>query len=360
LLFVGEMAMLPALSVLRAGLFCFADLTPVRDPAFDWIDMVGATADLSAMALSRLPPERGESVLVALAAAVLGESACFVRAVPAFCFVEVLWVACRAGWEEGLFAAEVTALRVVMGLLWMVEIPGGFCALTDFLSKTGALVRDETLAGLFDGTLMALPGAVCLLWTGPEEGCCTLAVVFVGLGDCFLMGVIVGLALEITGFLFMVGAVWIVTLVDLRAGVGFLEAIGLMSVDLDTADLEEARDLIDAGAVLSGILIVFWPAVIIVLCLTLEELLGLEVADLEVVLGITTLLRELVAGLLEVDEDLVLLIGVMTVFLFGVDILEADLVLLIGVMTVLLFGVDFLEADLVGVATSTDLLIGGE
>jgi hypothetical protein len=79
--------------------------------------------------------------------------------------------------------------------------------------------------------------------------------------------------------------------------------------------------------------------VIIVLCLTLEELLGLEVADLEVVLGITTLLRELVAGFLAVDEDLVLLIGVMTVLLFGVDILEADLV---------------------GVATCTDLLIGGE
>ena len=63
------------------------------------------------------------------------------------------------------------------------------------------------------------------------------------------------------------------------------------------------------------------------------------VADLEVVLGITTLLRELVVGFLEVDEDLVLLIGV---------------------MTVLLFGVDLLEADLVGVATSTDLLFGGE
>ena len=78
---------------------------------------------------------------------------------------------------------------------------------------------------------------------------------------------------------------------------------------------------------------------IIVLCLTLAELLGLVVADLEVVLGITTLLRELVAGFLEVDEDLVLLIGV---------------------MTVLLFGVDLLEADLVGVATSTDLLLGGE
>ena len=65
------------------------------------------------------------------------------------------------------------------------------------------------------------------------------------------------MALEITGFLFIVGAVWMVTLVDLRAGVGFLEAIGLMSVELDTADLEEARDLMDAGAVLSGILIVF-------------------------------------------------------------------------------------------------------
>lgn len=71
------------------------------------------------------------------------------------------------------------------------------------------------------------------------------------------MGVIVGLALEITGFLVIVGPVWMVTLVDLRAGVGFLEAIGLMSVALDTADLEETPDLMDAGAVLSGILIVF-------------------------------------------------------------------------------------------------------
>lgn len=78
---------------------------------------------------------------------------------------------------------------------------------------------------------------------------------------------------------------------------------------------------------------------IIVLCLTLEELLGLLVADLEVVLDIMTLLRELVASFLAVIEDLALLIGVMTVFLFGVDILEADLV---------------------GVATSTVLLIGGE
>ena len=78
---------------------------------------------------------------------------------------------------------------------------------------------------------------------------------------------------------------------------------------------------------------------IIVLCLTLAELLGLVAADLVVDLDITTLLRELEAGLLAVDEDLVLLIGVMTVLLFGVDILEADLV---------------------GVATSTDLLLGGE
>lgn len=78
---------------------------------------------------------------------------------------------------------------------------------------------------------------------------------------------------------------------------------------------------------------------IIVLCLTLAELLGLVVADLEVVLDIMTLLRELVAGFLAVIEDLALLIGVITVFLFGVDILEADLV---------------------GVATSTVLLIGGE
>ena len=48
----------------------------------------------------------------------------------------------------------------------MVEVPGFFCVLTDFLSATGTEVREETTAGL-DGTLMALPGAVCLLRTGP-------------------------------------------------------------------------------------------------------------------------------------------------------------------------------------------------
>lgn len=54
------------------------------------MDLVGATADLWATALSRFLPLRAESVLVVVVAAVLGESTCFVRAVPAFCLVEVL------------------------------------------------------------------------------------------------------------------------------------------------------------------------------------------------------------------------------------------------------------------------------
>lgn len=91
------------------------------------------------------------------------------------------------------------------------------------------------------------------------------------LGDCFLMGVIIGLDDEATGFLVLIwGAVLIVTAVDLvglAALVTFLEAIGLMRVDLDTAVLEETRDLVGAEAVLPGILMVFWPGVIIVLCL---------------------------------------------------------------------------------------------
>ncbi len=81
------------------------------------------------------------------------------------------------------------------------------------------------------------------------------------LGDCFLMGVIIGLDDEVPGLLVLIwGAVLIVTAVDLvglPALVTFLEAIGLMRVDLDTAVLEETRDLVGAEAVLSGILMVF-------------------------------------------------------------------------------------------------------
>lgn len=44
----------------------------------------------------------------------------------------------------------------------------------------------------------------------------------------------------------------------------------------------------------------------------------------------------------------------------GFPAVDEDLVLLIGVMIVLLFGMEVLDVYLVGFATCTDLLIGGE
>ena len=49
--------------------------------------------------------------------AVLGESICFVRVTSVFCLGETIFLETLSNCEADLFAAEVTALRVVMGLL---------------------------------------------------------------------------------------------------------------------------------------------------------------------------------------------------------------------------------------------------
>lgn len=119
------------------------------------------------------------------------------------------------------------------------------------------------------------------------------------------------------------GAVWIFARAEVPVGVGFLEAIGLMTVDLETWVLEEIPELTGAGVVFAGILIVPFPGVIIVLCLVLEEVLGKGVADLGVTLGVTILLRELVGGVV-IEEE-------------GLELLRVDLFALMEVMIVVLF-----------------------
>lgn len=49
--------------------------------------------------------------------AVLGESICFVRVISVFCLEDTFCLDTLSSCEADLFVAEVTALRVVMGLL---------------------------------------------------------------------------------------------------------------------------------------------------------------------------------------------------------------------------------------------------